>query len=105
MIAKAAQTAGDTNTHMAIPRLMAKRGTHEISLRIRDRTALRCQSACRAAGQQRSQHESGYVAVPPELLPEVNGLRPLQMMDVLGRVRTGRSALMGHPVLDLIALN
>jgi hypothetical protein len=46
-----------------------------------------------------------YVAVPPELLPEVNGLRPLQMMDVLGRIRTGRSALMGHPVLDLIALN
>jgi hypothetical protein len=45
------------------------------------------------------------VAVPPELLPEVNALRPLQMMDVLGRVRTGRSALMGHPVLDLIALN
>ena len=26
-------------------------------------------------------------------------------LDVLGRVRTGRSALMGHPVLDLIALN
>lgn len=46
-----------------------------------------------------------YVAVPPELLLEVEGLRPLQMIEVLGRVRTGRSALMGHPVLDLIALN
>jgi hypothetical protein len=46
-----------------------------------------------------------YVAVPPELLAEANGLRPLQMIEVLGRVRTGRSALMGVPVLDLIALN
>ncbi len=45
-----------------------------------------------------------YVAVPPELLEEVERLRPLQMIDVLGRVRTGRSALMGVPVLDLIAL-
>jgi len=46
-----------------------------------------------------------YVAVPPELLAEVSALRPLQVIDVLGRVRTGRSALMGVPVLDLIALN
>ncbi|MEE8572573.1 MAG: SH3 domain-containing protein, partial [Gemmatimonadota bacterium] len=46
-----------------------------------------------------------YVAVPPELLVEAEGLRPLQMIEVVGRVRTGRSALMGVPVLDLIALN
>ncbi|MBT8477813.1 MAG: hypothetical protein KJO06_02775 [Gemmatimonadetes bacterium] len=46
-----------------------------------------------------------YVAVPPELLTEAEGLRPLQMIDVLARVRTGRSALMGVPVVDLIALN
>ncbi len=46
-----------------------------------------------------------YVAVPPELLVEADGLRPLQMIEVVGRVRTGRSALMGVPVLDLIALN
>ena len=46
-----------------------------------------------------------YVAVPPELLLEAEGLRPLQMIEVVGRVRTGRSALMGVPVLDLIALN
>ncbi|MEK6254876.1 MAG: hypothetical protein N2B05_09295, partial [Gemmatimonadales bacterium] len=46
-----------------------------------------------------------YVAVPPELLLEADGLRPLQMIEVVGRVRTGRSALMGVPVLDLIALN
>lgn len=46
-----------------------------------------------------------YVAVPPELLEEVQALRPLQRIEVLGRVRTGRSLLMGHPILDLIALN
>jgi len=46
-----------------------------------------------------------YVAVPPELVVEAGSLRPLQMIEVLGRVRTGRSALMGVPVLDLIALN
>lgn len=45
-----------------------------------------------------------YIAVPPELIPQVESLRPLQIIDVLGRVRTGRSALMGVPVLDLIAL-
>ena len=51
--------------------------------------------------------ESGgfvYIAVPPELLPQVESLDPLQMIEVLGRVRTGRSALMGVPILDLIAL-
>jgi hypothetical protein len=46
-----------------------------------------------------------YVAVPPELLIEAEGLRPLQLIEVVGRVRTGRSALMGVPVLDLIALD
>jgi len=46
-----------------------------------------------------------YVAVPLELLAEAEALRPLQIIDVLGRVRTGRSALMGVPVLDLIALD
>ena len=46
-----------------------------------------------------------YVAVPPELLPDVNALRPLQRIEVLGRIRTGRSVLMGVPVLDLVALN
>jgi hypothetical protein len=53
-----------------------------------------------------AQGEQGfvYVAVPPELLPDAEALRPLQVIVVLGRVRTGRSALMGHPVIDLIAL-
>ncbi len=45
-----------------------------------------------------------YIAVPPELLAQVESLRPLQMIDVLGRVRTGRSALMGVPILDLLAI-
>ena len=45
-----------------------------------------------------------YIAVPPELLAEAERLRPLQTIEVLGRVRTGRSALMGVPILDLLAL-
>ena len=45
-----------------------------------------------------------YIAVPPELLAQVQELRPLQMIEVLGRVRTGRSALMGVPILDLLAI-
>lgn len=45
-----------------------------------------------------------YIAVPPELLPQVESLRPLQVIEVLGRVRTGRSALMGVPILDLLAI-
>ncbi|MEJ2483855.1 MAG: SH3 domain-containing protein [Gemmatimonadota bacterium] len=45
-----------------------------------------------------------YLAVPPELLAQVEALRPLQMIEVLGRVRTGRSALMGVPILDLLAI-
>lgn len=45
-----------------------------------------------------------YLAVPPELLPDVQDLDALQMIDVLAQVRTGRSPLMGVPVLDLVAL-
>jgi len=43
-----------------------------------------------------------YLAVPSELLPRVEELRPLERIRVTGRVRTGRSALMGAPVLDLL---
>ncbi len=46
-----------------------------------------------------------YVAVPPEFLSDVELLRPLQRIDIVARVRTGRSALMGRPVLDLVGLN
>lgn len=45
-----------------------------------------------------------YVAVPPELVPAVQKVRALQTIDIVARVRTGRSALMGVPILDLIAL-
>jgi len=45
-----------------------------------------------------------YLTVPPELLDAVESLRPLEMIDILASVRTGRSSLMGVPVLDLLAL-
>lgn len=44
-----------------------------------------------------------YVAVPPELLPVVEQLEALQTVDVVARVRTGRSQT-GVPILDLVAL-
>jgi hypothetical protein len=45
-----------------------------------------------------------YVAVPPELLADVQQINALQEIDILAQIRTGRSALMGVPVLDLMAL-
>ena len=45
-----------------------------------------------------------YIAVPPELLGAIQAMRPLQNIEILAQVRTGRSALMGVPVLDLLAL-
>ena len=46
-----------------------------------------------------------YVAVPPERLGEVEGLLPLEFVRVVGRVRTGASALTGTPVIDLASLS
>lgn len=43
-----------------------------------------------------------YLAVPPEMLPQVEKLKPLQTIEVLARIRTGRSALMGAPVAEVI---
>ncbi len=43
-----------------------------------------------------------YVAVPPELLPSVSGLQPLERLQLVGRVRTGAAALTGNPVLELV---
>lgn len=43
-----------------------------------------------------------YLAVPPEMLPRVEKLKPLQTIEVLARIRTGRSALMGAPVADVL---
>ena len=45
-----------------------------------------------------------YVTVPDELVPAVEALESLERVDILAQVRTGRSALMGVPVLDLLAL-
>ena len=45
-----------------------------------------------------------YLSVPPELLDAVQRMRPLETIDVVAQVRTGRSALMGVPILDLLAL-
>jgi hypothetical protein len=46
-----------------------------------------------------------YVAVPPDRLTEVDGLVPLERIDVTGRIRTGASALTGAPIIDLITLD
>ena len=45
-----------------------------------------------------------YVAVPPERVAMVERLGPLERIVVLGRIRTGRSRVMGAPVLDLVEL-
>lgn len=44
-----------------------------------------------------------YLAVPPELVAAAEELQALDVVEVLARVRTGRSAIMGSPVLDLLA--
>jgi hypothetical protein len=45
-----------------------------------------------------------YVAVPEDRLPEVDGLTPLERVEVVGRIRVGASVLTGSPVLDLIEI-
>lgn len=45
-----------------------------------------------------------YVAVPPDRLDEVQGLVPLERIEVTGRVRTGASALTGVPIIDLVTV-
>jgi hypothetical protein len=45
-----------------------------------------------------------YVAIPPESLGQASGLTPLEEITVVGRIRTGASALTGSPVLDLVEL-
>lgn len=42
-----------------------------------------------------------YLAVPEELLAAAESLEPLEFVTVVGRVRTGRSQLLGSPVIDL----
>ena len=45
-----------------------------------------------------------YVAVPTDRVGEVDGLVPLEIVEVTGRIRTGASALTGAPILDLVTL-
>jgi hypothetical protein len=49
-------------------------------------------------------HTFVYVAIPPERLPDAEGLIPLEMIRVVGRIRTGAAALTGNPILDLLDL-
>jgi hypothetical protein len=44
-----------------------------------------------------------YVALTPEQVAAFRRLAPLQRLEVVGRVRTARSAQMGHPVLELVS--
>jgi hypothetical protein len=45
-----------------------------------------------------------YIAVPPELMADAERLRPLETLEVIGRVRTGAASLTGNPILDLVSL-
>jgi hypothetical protein len=45
-----------------------------------------------------------YVAVAPELLGAVRRLAAFQQFRIAGRIRTGRSPMMGHPIVDLVRL-
>lgn len=45
-----------------------------------------------------------YVAVPTDRMAQVEGLVPLERIEVTGRVRTGASALTGVPIIDLMTL-
>ena len=46
-----------------------------------------------------------YIAVPTERLPDVEGLLPLERIEVTGRVRTGASSLTGAPIIEMISLD
>jgi hypothetical protein len=45
-----------------------------------------------------------YVAVPPERMADIQGLTPLERVQVVGRVRTGAAELTGSPILDLVEI-
>jgi hypothetical protein len=45
-----------------------------------------------------------YLAIPPELVTAATEIRPLQTIRVLARVRTGSSAQMGVPILDVLTI-
>jgi hypothetical protein len=45
-----------------------------------------------------------YVVVPDSLRDAAAGLAPLAQLDLTARVRRGRSRYLGHPIVDLLAL-
>ena len=45
-----------------------------------------------------------YIIVPDAKLPAVRALSPLVTMQIIARVRSGRSRYLGNPVVDLISL-
>jgi hypothetical protein len=45
-----------------------------------------------------------YVAVPSDRAQEFQGLVPLELLTVTGRVRTGSSSLTGTPIIDLVSV-
>jgi len=45
-----------------------------------------------------------YVAVPTDRAQEFQGLVPLELLTVTGRVRTGSSSLTGTPIIDLVSV-
>jgi hypothetical protein len=45
-----------------------------------------------------------YVAIPPNLVSQVDGLAPLEVLRVTGRVRKAAADLTGSPILDLVSL-
>ena len=46
-----------------------------------------------------------YIAVPLDRIGEVEGLVPLESVEITGRVRIGASSLTGAPIVDLIRLD
>lgn len=46
-----------------------------------------------------------YVAVPPGSLSDAEGLSPLEMIRVTGRVRDGASTLTANPIIDMISVS
>ena len=45
-----------------------------------------------------------YLAIPPSLLDAVSSISPLTGVVITGRVRSGRSAPVGVPILDLVSI-
>jgi hypothetical protein len=45
-----------------------------------------------------------YLAIPPSLLDAVSAITPLTGVVITGRVRSGRSAPVGVPILDLVSI-